>query len=81
MPLYRPSIFGAVASVIFFVLALVAITDKQWLDVLAWALLGIAFAVSVTPRKTLGSRSNLIAGGILLVGTILVLLDAAEKLT
>ena len=81
MPLYRPSVFGAIASAIFFVLALIAITDKEWVDVLTWALLGIAFAISVAPRRAFGSRTSLVAGGTLAVGTILFVLDAAEKLT
>ena len=81
MALYRPSIFGAVASVIFFVLALIEITNKEWLDVLTWALLGIAFALSVAPRTIFGSRTTLVAGGTMAVGTILFILDAAEKLT
>jgi hypothetical protein len=81
MPLYRPSILGAVAAAIFFVLAVIAFSDKEWVDVLMWALLGIAFAISVTPRRTFGSHTSIVAGGMLAIGTILFLLDAAEKLT
>lgn len=80
MPLYRPTVFGAVAAAIFFILALLAIKDQLWRDVLTWLLLGVAFAISVGPGTVLGSRTRLIAGGILVIGLLLFLLDAAERL-
>ena len=80
MALYRPTIFGAVSSVIFFVRALIEWRNGEWLDVLTWALLGVAFALTFVPKTTFGKRTQLVAGGTLTVGTIMFLLDAAERL-
>ena len=81
MPLYRPSIFTALAAVIFFLLAVISVTDHQWREMIAWLLLGVGFALPFAPRTLFGKRTAVIAGGTAAVGAVLFILEVAEKLT
>ena len=79
--IYKPSLWGFVASAIFIILMLIEFQNSSWIDALMWALLAFSFSVKYLPKfvifrvpGTLASFAALVFGGVLFI------IDASDKL-
>jgi hypothetical protein len=71
---YKPSLWGFVASAIFLVLTVIELQDSHWVDSIMWGLLAVSFTVKYLPKFLIFSVPGgmvslitLVAGGAIFV--------------
>ena len=79
--IYKPSLWGYVASAIFIVLTIAELQESSWVDALMWGLLGFSFTVKYMPKFLIFSLPGAMASFITLVaGGAMFIAYAADRL-
>ena len=75
--IYTPSLYGFAGALVFLILALTSYqaTDREWLRVATWALLGAAFLLKQLPKFLVLRMLNLVALALLALGLVLFLIE------
>lgn len=78
--IYTPSLYGFAGAFIFLVLALISLSNKDWVNTGMWGLLAAAFILKHLPKLLVLKMLNLVALAMLTVGLVLFLIEHLPKL-